>query len=425
MKIAQVLCVPVRAGFFTDDAAAIAQGAQHDGFRYAGQPITPGFRQIRQAGEAMSVLLLLEDGQIAHGDCAAVQYSGVGGRDPVFTAAAASDAVQEAVSPTLIGAHCDDFAALSAGLDDLRFRGERLHTAVRYGVSQALLDAAARSRGITMAELVRDDWATGTDLVPVPMFVQSGDDPYASVDRMILKEAGALPHGLVNNVETKLGVRGEILAHYVAWVRDRVLALRTRPDYLPVLHFDVYGTVGSAFGQDSGRVADYLARLEILASPFALTIEQAVDAGSTAGQIEAMVALRAALQDRGSNVQLAVDEWCNTLEDIDQFVSARAADVVHVKTPDLGGLHATIDALLLVRRAGLRAYCGGTCNETDRSAQISAHVAMACGAAQVLAKPGMGVDEGLMVVGNEMARVSAIAATRMTGPAAASNALTR
>ena len=37
---------------------------------------------------------------------------------------------------------------------------------------------------------------------------------------------------------------------------------------------------------------------------------------------------------------------------------------------------------------------------------------MACGAAQVLAKPGMGVDEGLMIVGNEMARVAGLVAAR-------------
>jgi hypothetical protein len=37
---------------------------------------------------------------------------------------------------------------------------------------------------------------------------------------------------------------------------------------------------------------------------------------------------------------------------------------------------------------------------------------MACGAAQVLAKPGMGVDEGMMIVGNEMARAAALAAAR-------------
>jgi oligopeptide/dipeptide ABC transporter ATP-binding protein len=39
--------------------------------------------------------------------------------------------------------------------------------------------------------------------------------------------------------------------------------------------------------------------------------------------------------------------------------------------------------------------------------RVRTHVAMARGADQVLAKPGMGVDEGLMIAGNEMARVTA------------------
>jgi methylaspartate ammonia-lyase len=70
------------------------------------------------------------------------------------------------------------------------------------------------------------------------------------------------------------------------------------------------------------------------------------------------------------------------------------------------------EALLLARAAGLEAFCGGTCNETDRSAQVTAHVAMACWAGQVLAKPGMGVDEGLMIVGNEMARTATVVRAR-------------
>jgi methylaspartate ammonia-lyase len=114
-----------------------------------------------------------------------------------------------------------------------------------------------------------------------------------------------------------------------------------------------------------------------------------------------------------------VDEWCNTLEDIRLFADAGAADVIHVKTPDLGGISNTVEALLYVRNAGLSAYCGGSCNETDRSAQVCAHVAMACEAAHVLAKPGMGLDEGLMIVSNEMRRTAALAATRdhSTAPA--------
>jgi methylaspartate ammonia-lyase len=37
---------------------------------------------------------------------------------------------------------------------------------------------------------------------------------------------------------------------------------------------------------------------------------------------------------------------------------------------------------------------------------------MACDASQVLAKPGMGVGEGLVIVGNETARVVALVASR-------------
>jgi methylaspartate ammonia-lyase len=407
--ITDVLCVPVRTGFFADDQAAIRGGAAHDGFAYAGEPVTPGFRSIRQAGEAVSVMLLLDDGQVAHGDCAAVQYSGVGGRETVFDAARAVEEIERHVVPLLKGKQVDGFRGLATAVDSLMVQGRQLHTAIRYGVTQALLDAAAKARGVTMAEVIRDEYDTGIEIAPVPMFVQSGDDRYNQVDKMVLKEADVLPHGLINHLETKLGRDGELLAEYVTWVRDRIITLRTRPEYEPVLHFDVYGTVGVAFDGDVERVADYLVGLGERARPFRLRVEHVIDAGSRDGQVAASAALRSALRARGSDVQIAVDEWCNTLEDIEIFVKAGAADVIHVKTPDLGGVNNTIEALLLVAREGLAAYCGGTCNETDRSAQVSAQIAMACGAIQVLAKPGMGVDEGMMIVGNEMTRVAALA----------------
>jgi methylaspartate ammonia-lyase len=412
MIITDVLAVPVRSGFFVDDQAAIQNGATHDGFTYTGSAVTAGFSAIRQAGEAVSVLLLLDDGQVAYGDCAAVQYSGVGGRDAVFDAEAAATTIERHVAPLLRGTPVAGFRSAARLIDRLILDGRPLHTAIRYGVTQALLDAAARARGVTMAEVVRDEYQTGIRIQPVPMFVQSGDDRYANVDKMVLKEADVLPHGLINEVGTKLGEDGALLLAYVAWVRDRILALRTRPEYEPRLHFDVYGTIGKAFGGDVDRVALYLTRVGEAARPFSVCVEHPIDAGSRAAQIDVYAALRRAIAAQGGHVRIAVDEWCNTLEDIELFVAAGAADVIHVKTPDLGGINNTIEALLLVARAGLEAYCGGSCNETDRSAQVSAHIAMACGAAQVLAKPGMGVDEGMMIVGNEMARVAALVGTR-------------
>jgi methylaspartate ammonia-lyase len=412
MLIVEIIAIPVRTGFYADDQAAIRAGAQPDGFRYVGTPVTAGFRAIRQPGEAVSVMLLLEDGQVAYGDCASVQYAGVGGREALFDAATAVNVIDRHVAPLLRGAPIGDFRSMAATVDGLLVDGHPLPTAVRYGLTQALLDAVARTRGLTMAEVVRDEYRTGIAIEPVPMFVQSGDDRYSNVDKMVLKEADVLPHGLVNQVDSKLGSDGEILRQYIGWVRDRILTLRLRDDYEPMIHLDVYGTVGLAFGADVARVTGYLMELEALAAPFRLRVEHVIDAGGREGQIEVSAALRRALEARGSRIQIVVDEWCNTLEDIELFVSAHAADVIHVKTPDLGGVNNTIEALLHVRRAGLLAYCGGTCNETDRSAQVSAHIAMACGAAQILAKPGMGVDEGMMIVGNEMARVAALVEAR-------------
>ncbi|GAB3881363.1 methylaspartate ammonia-lyase [Terrabacter terrigena] len=414
MLIVDLVCVPVRSGFFTDDQAAIRADAGQDGFSYLAAPLTPGFSRVRMPGEALSVLLVLSDGQIAHGDCATVQYAGAGGRDPALDADAMADVVIGQVRPRLLGRRVTDFRSLATEIDQMTLDGRPLHSAARYGVTQAILDAAAKARGITMAELVRDEYGTGAQLSPVPVFAQCGDDRYTNVDKMILKGVDALPHGLVNNVETKFGHSGELFADYVEWVRARVLKLRPSESYHPVLHFDLYGTVGLAFDAETTTMAAYLARVGDLAAPFQLRIEHPVDAGSRDGQVEAFTALRAELRRLGSSVQLAADEWCNTLDDIKVFAAAGAADMIHVKTPDLGGVNNTVEALLLVRDHGLLAYCGGTCNETDRSAQVCAHIAMACDAQQVLARPGMGVDEGLMIVGNEMARTAALVAARAT-----------
>jgi methylaspartate ammonia-lyase len=58
---------------------------------------------------------------------------------------------------------------------------------------------------------------------------------------------------------------------------------------------------------------------------------------------------------------------------------------------------------------------GGSCAETERSAQVTVNLAMGAGADQLLAKPGMGVDEGLSIVRNEMERTLALTGARIRG----------
>ena len=408
MKILDVVCAEGRTGFYFDDQRAIKAGAGNDGFTYTGEAKTEGFTSIRQAGESISVMLILEDGQVAFGDCAAVQYSGAGGRDPLFLAKDFIPVIEKEIAPKLIGRDLDSFKTLADEFDALQVDGKRLHTAIRYGITQSLLDAVAKAKKVTMAEVIKEEYNTGLEVTKRPIFTQSGDDRKNNSDKMIIKGADVMPHALINHVETKLGKDGSILKEYVEWLRARVISLRTDENYSPIFHIDVYGTIGLAFDQDINKQADYIATLEEAAKPFKLRIEGPMDVEDRDKQVEALAALTAEIDRRGINVELVADEWCNTLEDIKLFADKKAGHVVQIKTPDLGGVNNTAEAILYCNEKGIGSYSGGTCNETNRSAEVTTNIAMACGALQVLAKPGMGVDEGFMIVNNEMNRVMAL-----------------
>lgn len=407
--IERVILSPGLSGFYFDDQRAIKAGAEHDGFSYRGEPLTPGFRAVRQAGESVSVQLLLSDGQVAYGDCAAVQYSGVDGRDPLFVARDFLPLMEKCIVPQLTGRPADSFRANAEALDRLEMpNGRRFHTAIRYGVTQALLDAAARARRITMAEVVAAEYQGAyPPTEAVPIFGQTGDDRYNNADKLIIKRADVLPHGLINTVAEKLGARGEILADYVTWLTRRIRELGGE-DYHPTIHLDVYGTLGLAFDNDVDRIVGYLSELERLAKPFPLRIEGPVDAGGKQAQIDLLAELCRRLHAEGIRVELVADEWCNTFEDVVDFTAAGAGDMVQIKTPDLGGINNSIDAVLYCKTHGMGAYLGGTCNETERSAQVCVHVALATRPVQMLAKPGMGVDEAFAIVYNEMQRTIAL-----------------
>lgn len=410
MKIADVVCSAGRTGFYFDDQRAIKKGAAHDGMFYSGETVTEGFTSVRQAGESISVMIILEDGQIAYGDCAAVQYSGAGGRDPLFLAKDFIPLIDKYIKPELVGKEADSFRGLCKMMEAITIDGKRLHTAIRYGVSQAILDAVAKATNRLMCEVVADEYGCTVSEKPIPIFTQSGDDRYLNADKMIIKGAPVLPHALINNVHDKLGDHGEKLLEYVKWLRDRILTKRTDESYNPVFHLDLYGTIGTAFGDfNFSAMSDYIAKVEEAAKPFHVRIEGPMDCDSDREtQIKALSGLTAELDRRGIDVELVADEWCNTLEDIKLFADNKAGHMIQIKTPDLGGINNTIEAVLYCKEKGVGAYQGGTCNETDRSAQVCVHCAMATQPVQILAKPGMGVDEGFMIVYNEMNRIIAV-----------------
>lgn len=410
MKIIDVVCAQGKTGFFFDDQKAIKAGAKNDGAFYKGTPVTPGFTSVRQAGESISVLFILENGAIAHGDCAAVQYSGAGGRDPLFLAKDFIPIIEKHIAPLYKGKEISSFRTLADMVDKgiNPETGKIYHTAIRYGVTQACLDAVAKSKNKLMAQVIADEYGTKISDSIIPIFSQSGDDRYINADKMIMKGADVLPHALFNHVEEKVGLKGEKIQAYVEWLRNRILNFKPYEGYNPTIHIDVYGTLGLVFDNDFEKIAEYIGTLEEIAKPFHIRVEGPVDMGEKEAQIEALRIIREKMEARGIKAEIVADEWCNTLEDIQDFTQRKAGHMAQIKTPDLGGINNAIEAVVYCKQHGMGAYLGGTCNETNRSAEVCAHIAMATEPVQYLAKPGMGVDEGYMIVFNEMQRILAL-----------------
>src|SRR5579872_2168416 len=112
MHIERVVTTPARGGFFNDDQIAVLADARRDGFDYSGRPRSSGFSRVRVPGEALSVLLMLSDGGVAVGDCAAVQYAGAAGRDQLFHAAEGSRLIARLVAPLMTGREVTAFREL-------------------------------------------------------------------------------------------------------------------------------------------------------------------------------------------------------------------------------------------------------------------------------------------------------------------------
>jgi methylaspartate ammonia-lyase len=412
MKVKDVICAAGRSGYMHRDLAAIKSGtATPDGSLYKGKPMSPGFTHIIEPATIISVMLVLDDGQIAFGDCADVILAGVAGRDPAFDARDHIDYVGGEIADALRGRDVAKFRPQAEEMDKYSRGGKRLHTAIRYGVSQALLHATALSRKETMAEVIAREYGSTIATAPIPILASCHKDDHGQLDRVILKRVELLPHASFQIVSEHVGLQGEKLAAFVRRVAGRVREIGAA-DYRPRIHVDLYGTLGELFSMQIEPLADYLGRLREESGSYHLLVESPMIAQTQPEQIEKFRGLRELLKQKGIDVGLIADEWCNTLADIKLFAEAQAADFVQIKTPDLGSIHNTIEAVLYCKTHGMGACLGGTANETDQSTRISTHMGLACQPDFMLSKPGLGADEALMIQTNEMARTLAILKAR-------------
>ena len=410
MKIRDVVYSVGRSGYFNKDLQAVKAGGRANGSFVEGKPLTPGYTAIVQAGAIISVMLILEDGSVAIGECADVIFSGLAGRDPLFIPEEHLPLLESTVRSWLVGRSVDAFRSHAEEIDRMEVQGARLHTALRYGLTQALLSACALANKETMAEVIVREYGSQLQSAPVDILASCHRGDSLQLDRVIMKRAAVLPHASFTLVQD-LGPGAVVLMDYARSIARRIQEVGAS-GYKPRIHLDLYGTLGDLFGSDIDGLVDYLDRLTQAVQPFDLLIETPVIATSREAQIDTFLRLKKGLRMCGSRLGLIADEWCNTLEDIRAFAQAQACDYVQIKTPDLGGINNSIEAVLYCKAHGMGCCLGGTANETDISARITAQIALATGPDFMLSKPGIGADEGLMILTNEMLRTLALVQRR-------------
>jgi methylaspartate ammonia-lyase len=269
---------------------------------------------------------------------------------------------------------------------------------IAYGVSQALLAAAAHSRGLTMAEVLVDEFGC-PPITRVPGFAGACEgDWYANVDKAIARRYAMFPHCGIQRKEDI-----DRLPEYVTWMLGRVAKLGSAT-YAPDLHIDFHSMLGRILDNDLDRVCDFLGDLNERAKPYQVYFEDPLLAHSTEQARGNLLRLRERFVKSGFSGRLIADEWANSPGQVAQFAADHGAHAIQIKMPDNGNLLNTIDALRACERHGVLTYLGGSVNETDVSARVTAHLGLAFGAWRMLSKPGKGLDEGFMVMTNELAR---------------------
>ena len=222
MKIIDVKYFPIVAGWYCDDKQAVENpNTKFDYYLIKGKPVTVGFNNVREVGTGLGVSIKLDNQRLFYGDGTSVTYAGTAGRDHLFKYEEYVDYCNTVINPLLINRDTEEFLDVCAEIENPdNLSGS--HTAIRYAVSSALLEAGSGASNKTKAKFLREKFHLPETTNKVKYMIQGGSDWYNSVDKAIYHRVDALPHALLHSVEDDFGYMGEKLIDYAKWIKRRI-----------------------------------------------------------------------------------------------------------------------------------------------------------------------------------------------------------
>ena len=409
MQIVDVIASRGVGSSYCTDQRAQRYAAHIDGLFIEGDPVLPGFKAPREVPEAICLQLLLDDGSVANGDGSSGVFPGRAGVDPPVRADEQIQIVEQTIKPLLIGRSLDVFRPLAEELDAVQVNGGRMHMALRWAISAALLDAVAVARRLTKAEVLADEWGTTMATSVPPLLGQSSNDWEYSLDRCIMRRISSFHRSTRNRKawEDHPGL--------LEWMKERVQ--KYAPGFILDVQLDMNGFPGRDYDNDTDKIIAYMAELEAIADPLPIVWATPVEMPDRDSQIAKMVEIRQAMKAKQMKGSLIADYFCASAEDHKLFADAGAADYQMIHAPTIGSVQGCMDVVVYCRERGIKPYLAGSASSTDRTGQVVAHMAAATAPDLLLMTPGGGIDTPHTIAVNEIERVIAIVRARSAAAA--------
>ncbi|NDE14487.1 hypothetical protein EBZ80_06105 [bacterium] len=423
-RIKRILLVDGTGSCWQEDIGAIRESYAAPGERWTIPASTPGMKFIRQPSRVVQIGLQMENGETAWGDCLSVSFAGKSGRDVSLEASSTRDLLDP---PRLLKILQESSGKGLGDVDDALGREfPRWTAAIRFGVSQAVVNATAISTRTMPFHVLRDTLgirpetaANGIPVFPpfppVPALQGScGNNWRDTVERMIVAGIEYLPQGQFEDLDRELGqygskIDGSKIFEYIDWLKKRIgdLASKTKPRAITL---DFHGALAQICSGDMDAVAAWIKELARRCQPFPLHVESPVVESTFEAQINSLVKLKTAMRAHGANARIIADEWANSLAQIERLAKEKIVDGIHIKMPDTGSLLDSGRAVQVCKDNGLFVILGGSCTETATSSRLAAHLGMATQPDAILVKPGISFDEGFSLMKNELLVIQSLLA---------------
>lgn len=376
--------------------------------RIADIVVKPG---LSPAGECVLVGVVLNDGRTAWGHC-----------EPLPAATDTVRIVQQQITPILRDQPVASVPALISQIDDLResvpitrivqplpassasgatlsrrrlltgfltedtaktevaHESRPVHPAIRFGLSQALMQALALSQNKPVVAILQEIYDLPATRTAVPLLVDANEANLALVKPVMLTAVAAVGYntGHTNHKQT-LGPNAERLQAHVRRVQAWLSA--TAPDAQPAIHLNIQGGFTELYDLDAGKLLGALYGLEQAARPYALTIENLV-AGEVTAVTQTLQTLQSYLKTRQMRVKLAAGDSLFSAADLETVIQASAVHQVHFDPAWFGSIPQILQFVQACHQQGNAVILHG------RNASAATAVALAIAAGvQVLSGP--------------------------------------